>query len=485
MTFRTRLFITTILIVATVVAVVMLLTWSRIMQFELERLDDRLCIEGKRMVLAQQRDGIPPDLASDLAVKLRVNESSQLLARVETLEHEALFESANWKNELSLDALSWGEALLGPASDTLALNGPREAKYKHEHLPQERCQLAHFKWQDRQWRGALYTRATSRSFIATDLAATKSELQNAVRYALAVVIPLALLLTALGAWLLARLTSGPIHRLHDAMQVVTQKALNHRLSDQGEDREFQLLIQAYNTMLARLERSFVQASRFSADAAHELKTPLTILRGRVEQAIQCDSPQQVDLYGMLDEVSKLTGITRKLLLLSQADAGSLTLHRTSVDLSQLLGELLADLELLPEAGHLDCSIEPDLVIQGDDILLNQLFNNIVSNGIRYGLAGGTFGIKALRKEALIEVTCCNPCGTLRAAERHRLFDRFYRGDFARHQGGEGSGLGLSLAREIARAHGGDLTLEPTPDDLFCIRLSLPLCVSESRGSAAF
>ena len=122
------------------------------------------------------------------------------------------------------------------------------------------------------------------------------------------------------------------------MEAVNQQSLEHRLPAGREDREFKELIDAYNRMLDRLEASFHQATRFSADAAHELRMPLTSLQGQIEQAMRLsgDEPIQVQLSQMLDEAGRLSSITRKLLLLSQADAGKLALLRTPVDLSSML-----------------------------------------------------------------------------------------------------------------------------------------------------
>jgi signal transduction histidine kinase len=259
------------------------------------------------------------------------------------------------------------------------------------------------------------------------------------------------------------------------MRAVTPSALGQRLREAGEDREFRELIGAYNGMLERLETSFGQATRFSADAAHELKTPLTILQGRIELALRRtqDPVLQADLTDMLDEVGRLAAITRKLLLLSQADAGRLALNRSRVDLSGMLEALAADAQLLVEGLRITSAIEPGLSVEGDPLLLGQMFNNLVSNAARYCTPEGGVSIAAGRTPAGVEVTFTNASRPIAPADRARFFDRFYRLDPARTRRAEGSGLGLSIAREIARAHGGDLALEPTADDVVKLRVRLP------------
>ena len=288
--------------------------------------------------------------------------------------------------------------------------------------------------------------------------------------------PLALVLTALGAWLMSTLAMRPVARLRSTMEAVNQQSLEHRLPAGREDREFKELIDAYNRMLDRLEASFHQATRFSADAAHELRMPLTILQGQIEQAMRLsgDQPIQVQLAQMLDEAGRLSSISRKLLLLSQADAGKLVLLRTPVDLSSMLQERLADAQLLElQDVRISSDLEQQLVVQGDEQLLGQVLNNLCRNAFKYTLPDGWIRVRARADTSGVEVLWSNSSVAISAQARERLFDRFFRGDVAHNRSVDGHGLDLSLSRVIARAHGGDLTLEPSPDDEVRLRLWLP------------
>ena len=468
MPFRIRLLTTSILIVATVLTLVMLLSWSRIIQFEVERLDTRLCIEAKRIATIQSEEPQSTGLSDYLGVKLRVNASQHLLLLVKN-NRDQINSKVNWPQNFSFAAsLNWSDA--NPVPKTFS---PKKGSQPPRKQKIETCQFAQFEKDGRQWRAVLYTPSGIKSFIAVDFTTTKSELQSSVQSALIVVIPIALLLCILSAWLIAGITMRPLNRLSDAMKAVTQKDFHHRLPESSEDTEFKLLINTYNMMLERLERSFQQASRFSADAAHELKTPLTILRGQLEQAVSQADPQQLDLNSVLDEVGKLSGITRKLLLLSQADAGSLALHYARIDLTTLLDELLADLEFLPEKPIVNCDIAKELSFNGDIILLRQLINNLVSNAIRYHQPDTAITINAQRNRDSIEIIFSNQCAPISTNSRQHLFDRFFRGDPAHNRSTEGNGLGLSLAREIAKAHGGSLQLDKTSEDRVTLRLNLP------------
>lgn len=473
MSFRTRIFTISILTVSAVLAVVITLSWTRIMKVELDHLDARLCMETKRIMPKHNGNSPTPTMTNladtelsgrklidDLVDKLRASSFQQLMLFVKSKKEGIIIQSKDVDGQRLVDELNWIKADELP----LASNSRNHAL----------CQFALFEHQNNQWRASYYQTAETQSFIAVDIAATNSELRSTLRETLIVVIPFSLLLSILGSWFIAANTIRPISRLHRSMALVTQKDLSHRLSAHKEDKEFTVLINTYNTMLNRLEESFQQISRFTADAAHELKTPLTVLRGKLEQAVNCETSSQVDLNAILDEVGHLSAITRKLLLLSQADSGSMALHREPINMTDLLDELTADMELLSDELELHCSIEQGLTLQGDIVLLRQLFNNLLVNVMRYSLLAKGVTIHAHQTGAVVELMIRNHCQPISQEIRHQLFERFYRGEPDYTQGISGSGLGLSLAREIARAHGGDLTLEPSENEVFAIRLLLPI-----------
>jgi signal transduction histidine kinase len=479
MSFRTRLFVVATLIVSTVLVLVISLGWSRVLSFEVERLDERLCSEARRMDGHTRRWEDLNRLEVDVMGKLRLVSTDQLMFRFEALDGPQSFQSSHWHPELSVDSLRWETARTryGPVNrgDSRPPALDQTPGRGEEAVSQGVCSVSSFGSEAGSWRVAMIRSPDGRSIVAADLAATKADLQSALQSALMLVVPLALALSALGAWMLAAMTMRPVNRLRDSMRNVTQKALDQRLPTVGEDIEFRELIGAYNTMLERLQASFQHASRFSADAAHELRTPLTILRGRLEEAVNKSNNRavQAELTDLQDEVSRLSGIVRKLLLLSQADAGRLALTITEIDLSAMLGEMLSDTEMLLGGQKLSSAIEPHLMTQGDTMLLRQLFNNLISNAVRYCQVDGAISIAGRALPGGTEGVFSNTCEPVLQESRARFFDRFFRGEASHNRSVEGNGLGLSLAREIARAHGGDLTLEPSALDLVKVRLFLP------------
>ena len=504
--FRARLFLVSLLVVGLTHVTVATLSWTSALSYEVDRLDARLCEEARQLVMRPPRSGDLERLERDAAIKLRLQSADQLLLWVQPASSVPVIRSARWPDSLDLSGAAWstvpdrrqpdmpGNEAERPARDTDrppradAPDGPphdlpppgaapRESG-EERRLPRVVCAVAGVSALASDWRaaGGGGMASGAKSLVMAALAATRTELRQALVSIVWRATPLALVLTALGAWLMSTLAMRPVARLRRTMEAVNQQSLEDRLPAGREDREFKELIDAYNRMLDRLEASFHQATRFSADAAHELRTPLTILQGQIEQAMRLsgDQPIQVQLSQMLDEAGRLSAITRKLLLLSQADAGKLALLRMPVDLAAMLQERLADAQLLGlQDVRISSELAQQLVVQGDEQLLGQALNNLCGNAFKYTPPGGWIRVRARVASAGVEVLWSNNTVALSPQARERLFDRFFRGDVAHNRSVDGHGLGLSLSRVIARAHGGDLTLEPSPQDEVRLRLWLP------------
>ncbi len=325
------------------------------------------------------------------------------------------------------------------------------------------------------WRLGVLMPPYPRLAFAVNLQGIEVEM-SAVQNGFLIGVPVALVVVAVGAWLLSGKALLPVQEVSRAIRRVSAKGLDQRISINSADLEFVELLTVFNEMMARLERSFQQASRFSADAAHELKTPLAILQGELERTLQqadAGSELQQKLSLLLDEVGRLREIVRKLLLLSLADAGKMNLQTTEINLSQILSDLAEDVEIATGELDVQIKIEPNLNVLGDQQLLTQILHNLIGNAIKYNLPQGWLKIEAHSQHKNILVTISNASKQISAKDRAHIFDRFYRGDPSRTHQIEGIGLGLSLAREIARAHRGDLKLNPTPKNQTSFTLKLP------------
>jgi heavy metal sensor kinase len=290
-------------------------------------------------------------------------------------------------------------------------------------------------------------------------------------------IPLALLLMAGGGWWLAQRALRPVGLITQTAEKMSAHGLDQRIPVAKADSEFQRLIKVINAMLDRLESGFQQAVRFSADAAHELQTPLTVLQGMLDDAIrhsETGSAEQQRSSDLLEEVQRLKTIVRKLLILSRADAGRLDISLEPVNMSNLVESMLEDVEIMAPQLRIDQRIQPDLMVNADPQLLRQVVQNMVSNAIKYNLPEkGLIAFRLAHRKGVVHFQVANTGPAIPAKDRQRVFDRFYRVDQSRNDRVPGSGLGLSLALEITRAHKGRLVLDPAKEGLISFTLSLP------------
>ncbi len=282
----------------------------------------------------------------------------------------------------------------------------------------------------------------------------------------------ALALAGFGAWWLAGRAMRPLDRIVATAEQLQATALGEPIPiEPRDDREFARLIAVLNAMMERLHASFQQANRFTADASHELKTPLSVMHATLHDALRSGQPPPLET--LIAEVSRLKSITQSLLLLSQADAGKLPLHRERYDLSAELDGLAEDADALCSAAGLRCehTIAPGLEVEADRALMRQVFRNLLSNAVKYNHPGGSVTL-SLRREAsraIFSITNTGP-GIPPAMQPH-LFQRFFRADQSRHS--EGTGLGLNIATELARANGAELTLAEATEGRTTFVLKMP------------
>ncbi len=292
-------------------------------------------------------------------------------------------------------------------------------------------------------------------------------------------IPIALLLLAVGGWVIARRALKPITLITRTAEAITVRALDQRIPLTDADSELSRLVEVINGMLDRLEKSFGQAIRFSGDAAHELQTPLTILQGELDDAVQhapVGSEEQQRYGGLLEEVQRLKVIVQKLLILARADAGRLALRLETMDLSAMIESAVEDAGAIAPHLKIERKIVPGVIVKADSDLLGQVVRNLTSNAIKYNQDNGLIRFQLSVRNNNAHVTISNTGMPIPEKDREKIFDRFYRVDQSRSKTVSGSGLGLSLAREIVLAHGGDLRLQPEPGNMVSFVLMLPITI---------
>ncbi|MEM9226688.1 MAG: ATP-binding protein [Verrucomicrobiota bacterium] len=316
-----------------------------------------------------------------------------------------------------------------------------------------------------------------RYVLVDDLSSVRAAMTGLYE-ALYIVVPLTLILAMGGAWLIASRAIRPVKVLATTASQISSSALDSRIGEAGATKEFSELIDIFNAMMDRLERSFQQASRFSADAAHELRTPLTILQGHIELAIQKDEPgsqQQRFHNSLLEDVQRLRNIVSKLLLLARSDAGRLPLQRNLLDFSALVAGLWEDATFLDPKLDYQSAVEPGIHVMGDEDMLTQVVTNLISNAVNHNVPEGRVELILQKTRHSCELRMSNTAEPIAPDACNQLFDRFYRGDESRvAKQGTGAGLGLSLSRELARAHDGELTLESDGRGVVTFVFSLPV-----------
>ena len=292
-------------------------------------------------------------------------------------------------------------------------------------------------------------------------------------------VALAFVVLTGGGWWLATRALKPVSLIAETAESMRAEDLKRRVPTLGGDTEFTRLVAVINGMLARLEKSFSQAIRFSADAAHELQTPLAILQGNLDTAIQeaPDGSEEQQRYGrLLEEVQLLKGIVGKLLLLARADANGLAIAKAPVNFTRMILAAAEDAEVMDEALTIETHLASDLMVPGDGDLLRTVVQALVTNAVKYNGPEKRICLTLNQKSSSIFFEVFNTGPQIPVEARPHLFDRFFRVDSSRSRTCFGTGLGLSLAREIVSAHGGSIKLLASSGNGTRFQVTLPLQV---------
>lgn len=319
------------------------------------------------------------------------------------------------------------------------------------------------------WRWGTFSNPHYTMFVGLSLREFYADVNRmGIWYAGAAIIALAL--GGLAALWTSKRAMKPLERVVTTAQRLTASDLADRIPlSRDDDREFALLIAVLNEMMQRLEGSFQQAVRFTADASHELKTPLAVMLAGLDDALRHTTPGSAEherFASLYEEATRLKTITQSLLLLSQADAGRLPTRPEAYDLSADLSRLIEDGEILCEAAGLTLQheIERGVTVHADRALLRQVFQNLLSNAIKYNRPSGSVRLRLAREAGDAVFTIINTGAAIPAEAQHRLFERFFRGDKAHNRQTDGFGLGLNIAAEFARANHASLKLLHSEED---------------------
>jgi heavy metal sensor kinase len=281
----------------------------------------------------------------------------------------------------------------------------------------------------------------------------------------AIANPVALLLASLGGLWLANKALSPVDRLTRAAERIGRGNLRERVEEPRSRDEIGRLAATFNQMISRLEQAFERERRFTADASHELKTPLAVLRGDIEVALRRErSPGEYQrvLESSLEETARLTKLTDDLLTLARSDADQSVLEREEVRLDILAAEAREYISPLAQSARVALNFDPPdspIVVEGDQKRLTQLLVNLLDNAIKYTPAGGSARLSLSVKQGSAVIEVSDTGRGIPASALPHIFERFYRQTDPRDSRVTGFGLGLAISKWIADAHGGSIEVE--------------------------
>jgi two-component system OmpR family sensor kinase len=299
--------------------------------------------------------------------------------------------------------------------------------------------------------------------VGTPLESTDEELES-LREIVGYVIPLALVLAGFGGWVLARKGLAPVALMASRARRLGAQDLSARLPVLNPRDELGQLAVAFNELLDRLEASLTQQRTFMADASHELRTPITVARTAAAVALQRghrDESEYREALALVEQqTTRLSRIVEDMFTLARADAGSYPIRSAPLYLDETFEEVVRAARVI--AGTRRIAVTFDAVgsasFTGDEDLLRRLLTNLLDNAIRHAPEGSTVTVTLRHIGDTYALSVSNPGPPIPPDARPHLFERFYRADPARRPDDGGAGLGLALARWVARAHGGDVTL---------------------------
>ena len=295
----------------------------------------------------------------------------------------------------------------------------------------------------------------------------------------------AAVLSVIGGRWLARRSLRPVHRMTQTARYIGASRLSRRLERSGNGDEFDRLAETLNEMLSRIQSQVRRIQQFTADAAHELRTPLAVLRGKAEVALTGrrdeQSLRQV-IEESVQEYDHLTRIAENLLLLARLDAGDLLLDReplrldkTIEDVMDLFAPYAADRGIELTIGRCE-----QVTVMADKERLRQVMSNLIDNAIKYMDGPGKIDVSAMRSNGQAQITVQDTGRGIPPEDLPHVFDRFYRVDRSRSRGRQrGTGLGLSICRSISQALGGNIEIDSRPHHGTLVTVLLP--VEEQTG----
>lgn len=289
-------------------------------------------------------------------------------------------------------------------------------------------------------------------------------------------IPLMLMVAAAFGWFMSGRALRPVNELAETAQKTSASSLHLRIASRGVGDELDSLIDAFNKMMERLEVKFEEVKRFSTDASHELRTPITGIRGQLEVALM--TAKNADEYrdaviNALEDVDRLSNIVRALLMLSQAETGQIEIKHEPVELGGIVADLAEQFSIAAadESIRLTWTSDPDAFVDGDRTQLERLVTNLLANALKYTQPGGAVTVTVSAEAEAVDLVVADSGIGIAPEHVPHVFERFYRVNRDHPQ--KGLGLGLSFVAWIVKAHGGSIDVKSELGKGTAFRVTLP------------
>ncbi|HSD64391.1 MAG TPA: ATP-binding protein [Ignavibacteriaceae bacterium] len=281
------------------------------------------------------------------------------------------------------------------------------------------------------------------------------------------IAPLFFVLSIIGGSVLSAGALSRIDEITRKTDEITTRNLNEKIPGEEFNDEYGRLVFTMNKMIQRIKTSLDYKNQFSMAASHELKTPLTILRGEVEVALRHpkSSEQYHDiLKSNYEEILRLINIVDRLFFVSQFDNDQLRINKREVNLSSYLGRTLGSLEYLAgeKNNPLEYEAEKNIDVELDPDLMRQVLTNLVENAIKYGYENEPIKVTGCRSDNKIKIAVTNKGDGIPEEDIPRIFERFYRVESSRNRNTGGTGLGLSIVKSIIKLHNGEIFVKSVP-----------------------
>jgi heavy metal sensor kinase len=312
--------------------------------------------------------------------------------------------------------------------------------------------------------------------VASPLLQITAALTN-LKVILFLLLPLTVILTGIIGGFLAKVALNPVDRMIDTIHQITAENLKLRISIPHTKDEIRRLADTFNEMLERLEHAFSSQRQFIEDFAHELKTPLAVLKGELEvtlKKIRSTEEYETILHSNLEEVNRISRIVEDLLILARFENSDIILEKKPLDIGFMLKVIVDDMNVLAMQNNINIDFFASgvIIVYGDENRLKRLFTNLLDNAIKYTPAAGKVALNVVALAEYARIAVSDTGMGIPEAETRKIFDRFYRRDKSRHQ--PGVGLGLSISKSIVEAHKGMIEVESRLNHGTTFTVFLPL-----------